>query len=86
MFNPPRNAISRPHRLDVTQHIQLTNRLVRVSGTFGFTVYFIYGLRNSSEEYRMKGLKPPEQTEDNTEDLKLSKFDRNKNSKFLDDF
>ena len=54
---------------------------------FGFGCYFIYGLRNSSEEYRMKGLKPPEQSdEDNTEDLKLSKFDRNKNSKFLDDF
>ena len=53
---------------------------------FGFSIYGCYGLRNSSEEYRMKGLKPPEQTGDNTEDLRLSKFDKNKNSQFLDDF
>ena len=53
---------------------------------FGLGCYGCYGWRNSSEEYRMKGLKPPEQSDEDTEDLKLSKFDRNKNSKFLDDF
>merc|ERR1719232_2458673 len=26
----------------------------------GFLVYGVYGWRNSSEEYKMKGLKPPE--------------------------
>ena len=26
----------------------------------GFAVYFLYGWRNSSEEYRMRGQRPPE--------------------------
>jgi len=42
----------------------------------GFMVYGGYGWRNSSEEYRMKGQVPPGQ---NTNDLKLGKFDQNKN-------
>lgn len=54
--------------------------------TFGFLIYGCYGWRNSTEEYKMNGLKPPEENGDNFEDLKLSKIDRNKNSKFLDDF
>ena len=54
--------------------------------TLGLLIYGCYGWRNSTEEYRMKGLKPPEENEENTEDLKLSKLDRNKNSQFLDDF
>ena len=54
--------------------------------TFGFLIYGCYGWRNSSEEYRMNGLKPPEENEDNIDDLKLSKIDRKQNSKFLDDF
>jgi len=44
----------------------------------GFLVYGLYGWRNSSEEYRMKGLAPPDQNQI-TEDLKLGKFDQNKN-------
>jgi cationic amino acid transporter 2 len=44
--------------------------------TMGFLVYGLYGWRNSSEEYRMQGRVPPEL---NTNDLKLSKFDQNKN-------
>jgi len=49
--------------------------------TMGFLVYGLYGWRNSSEEYRMKGKVPPEL---NTNDLKLSKLDQNKND--MDDF
>jgi len=44
--------------------------------TMGFLVYGLYGWKNSSEEYRMKGQVPPEL---NTNDLKLSKIDQNKN-------
>lgn len=46
--------------------------------TLGFLVYGLYGWRNSSEEYRMKGQVPPDQNQ-NTNDLKLGKFDQNKN-------
>jgi len=48
----------------------------------GFMVYGGYGWRNSSEEYRMKGQVPPNE---NTTDLKLGKFDQNKNENDLDD-
>eukprot|EP00090_Calanus_glacialis_P016701 TRINITY_DN26134_c0_g1_i1.p1 TRINITY_DN26134_c0_g1~~TRINITY_DN26134_c0_g1_i1.p1 ORF type:complete len:632 (+),score=185.25 TRINITY_DN26134_c0_g1_i1:113-2008(+) len=48
----------------------------------GFMVYGGYGWRNSSEEYRMKGQVPPNE---DTNDLKLGKFDQNKNENDLDD-
>jgi len=47
----------------------------------GFLVYGCYGWRNSSEEYRMKGQIPPDEQ---TTDLKLTKFDQNKNSNDFD--
>jgi len=53
---------------------------------FGFLIYGFYGWRNSSEEYKMRGLEPPEENEDNSDDLKLSKIDRNENSNFLENF
>ena len=60
----------------------------------GFLVYGCYGWRNSSEEYRRKGLKPPEQgTEKQSQtfgDLKLGKLDKqqqqDRNSNYFDDF
>ena len=54
----------------------------------GFLVYGVYGWRNSSEEYKMKGLKPPEN--DNKSEskgsLKMTKYDQDRNSNYFDDF
>ncbi len=56
----------------------------------GFLVYGVYGWRNSSEEYKMNGLKPPEN--DNNSDssskgsLKMTKYDQDRNSNYFDDF
>jgi len=57
----------------------------------GFLVYGCYGWRNSSEEYRMQGLKPPnsdqdKQTRNMAGEVKLSKLDQDKNSNYFDDF
>ena len=55
-------------------------------------VYGCYGLRNSSEEYKQKGLKPPEQEtmKQIVGDLKLDKFGKqqqqDRNSNYFDDF
>lgn len=54
----------------------------------GFLVYGVYGWRNSSEEYKMKGLKPPE-NDNNSESkgsLKMTKYDQDRNSNYFDDF
>ena len=53
----------------------------------GFLVYGCYGWRNSSEEYRMKGLKPPEDDAEIKEtkgDIKLGKLDQDRNSNYFD--
>ena len=50
-------------------------------------VYGCYGWRNSSEEYRMKGLKPPEDDAEIKEtkgDIKLGKLDQDRNSNYFD--
>ena len=54
----------------------------------GFLVYGAHGWRNSSEEYKMKGLKPPE-NDNNSESkgsLKMTKYDQDRNSNYFDDF
>ena len=55
----------------------------------GFLVYGCYGWRNSSEEYKMKGLKPPQPGDTSNTglgDFKLSKVEQDKNSNYFDDF
>ena len=50
-------------------------------------MYGCYGWRNSSEEYRMKGLKPPEDDAEIKEtrgDIKLGKLDQDRNSNYFD--
>ena len=55
----------------------------------GFLVYGCYGWRSSSEEYKMKGLKPPQPGDPSNTglgDFKLSKVEQDKNSNYFDDF
>ena len=52
-------------------------------------MYGCYGWRNSSEEYKMRGQKPPTQNDNRNDkigDFKLSKLDQDKNSNYFDDF
>ena len=54
-------------------------------------MYGCYGWRNSSEEYKMRGEKPPTQNnnisiKEKIDDFKLSKLDQDKNSNYFDDF
>ena len=79
----------------VLTNVMLTTKLswqtwVRFSVwmTAGFLVYGVYGWRNSSEEYKMKGLQPPE-PDNNNEDkgsLKMTKYDQDRNSNYFDEF